>query len=71
MFFGEIIHECFIFLFLFLLFRAAPAAYGGSQTRGLIGATAAGLHHSHSHGGIWAASVTYTTVHGNAGSLTH
>ena len=25
---------------------AAPAAYGGSQARGLIGAVAAGLHHS-------------------------
>ena len=32
---------------LFLLFRAALAAYGGSQARGRIGATAAGLHHSH------------------------
>ena len=36
---------------LFLLFRAAPAAYGGSQVRGPIGATAAGLHHSYSHVG--------------------
>ena len=36
---------------LFLLFRAAPSAYGGSQARGLIGATAAGLHHSHSNTG--------------------
>ena len=35
------------FCFLFLLFRAAPTAYGGSQARGLIGTTAAGLHHSH------------------------
>ena len=50
------------FLFYFILFfclfaisRAAPVAYGGSQARGLIGAVAAGLHHSHS----------------NAGSLTH
>ena len=25
---------------------AAPSAYGGSQARGRIGATAAGLHHS-------------------------
>ena len=42
--------------FLFLLFfRAAPVAHGGSQARGLIGAVAAGLHHSPS----------------NAGSLTH
>ena len=31
-----------------LLFRAAPAAYGGSQVRGLIRAAAASLRHSHS-----------------------
>ena len=37
------------FLFIFLLFRAALKACGGSQARGLIGATAAGLHHSHSN----------------------
>ena len=30
---------------------AAPAAYGGSQARGPIGAAAAGLHHSHSNAG--------------------
>ena len=30
------------------LFRATPMAYGGSQARGLIGAVAAGLHHSYS-----------------------
>ena len=35
--------------FIFLLFRAAPTVYRGSQARGLIGATAASLHHSHSH----------------------
>ena len=28
---------------------AAPTAYGGSQARGQIGATAASLHHSHSN----------------------
>ena len=39
----------------FLLFRAAPIAYGDSQAMSLIGATAAGLNHSHS----------------SAGSLTH
>ena len=33
--------------FFFFLFRAALTAYGSSQARGLIGATAAGLHHSH------------------------
>ena len=31
----------------FVLFRAVPTAYGGSQARGLIGAAAAGLRHSH------------------------
>ena len=35
---------CFV---LFLLFRAALAAHEGSQARGPIRATAAGLHHSH------------------------
>ena len=41
----------FFFLFVFCLFRAAPAAYGGSQARGSVGATAAGLHPSHSNAG--------------------
>ena len=72
--------------FILLLFRAAPPAYRGSQARGQIRARAAGLHHSHSNArsepylwptpqpqqhGIWAASVAYTTAHGNARSLTH
>ena len=39
------------FLFSFLLFRAAPEAYGASQARGLIRATAASLYHSHSNSG--------------------
>lgn len=34
---------------LFVCFRAAPMAYGTSQARGQIRATAAGLHHSHSN----------------------
>ena len=34
--------------FFFCLFRATPTAYRSSQAGGLIGATAAGLHHSHS-----------------------
>ena len=40
-----------LYLFIFDLSRAAPTAYGGSQARGLIGAVATGLHHSHSNGG--------------------
>ena len=31
------------------LFRATPAAYGSSQAKGQTGASAAGLHHSHSN----------------------
>jgi len=34
---------------IFFFFRAAPAAYGGSQARGRIRATAAGLSQSHSN----------------------
>ena len=49
--------KIFIYLFfcLFAFSRATPAEYGGSQARGLIGAVATDLRHSHS----------------NAGSLTH
>ena len=39
----------FFFVFFFFPPRAAPAAYESSQARGQIGATAAGLHHSHSN----------------------
>ena len=39
------------FFFFFGVFRAAPAAYGGSQARGQIGAVAVGLYHSHSNTG--------------------
>ena len=37
--------------FFFLLFRATPVAYGGSQARGQTRATAACLHHGHSNSG--------------------
>ena len=37
------------FFFFFGLFRAASMAYGSSQARGGIGATAANLRHSHSN----------------------
>ena len=42
----------FVTFFLCVLFRAASMAYGSSQTRGQIGAAAAGLHHSHSNVGL-------------------
>ena len=39
-------------LFIYFVFsRVAPAAYGGSQARGLIGAVATGLLQSHSNWG--------------------
>ena len=47
---GAEYESVFYFLF-FCLFRAALAAYGGSQVRGPIGAVAAGLRHSHSNTG--------------------
>ena len=40
-----------LFLFGLLSFRGTTTAYGSSQARGLIGAAAAGLHHSHSNAG--------------------
>ena len=61
----------FLFFFNFFLFRATPSAYGGSQARSLIGATAAGLCQSHSNTGSERCLWLNTTAHGNAGSLTH
>ena len=43
-----ILFFCFVFIFFFFFLRAAPAAYGGSQARGQIGAIAVGLCQSHS-----------------------
>ena len=37
------------FFFFFFAVWVAPVAYGSSQARGLIGATATGLRHSHSN----------------------
>ena len=39
------------FIFIFLLFRATPMAYRGSQARDRIEAVATGLCHSHSNAG--------------------
>ena len=47
-FFYFIPYRILFFYFIFCLFRAAPSTYEGSQARGRIGPTAAGLHHSHS-----------------------
>ena len=50
------INCCFVLFFgiafvFFTFSRAAPAAYGGSQVRGQIGAVAASLHRNHSNAG--------------------
>ena len=39
----------YFFLFFFFPPRPTPAAYGSSLAKGQIGASAAGLHHSHSN----------------------
>ena len=61
----------FFFFLVFCLFRATPVAYGGSQTRGLIRAVAAGLTPQPQQRWIWAPSATYTTAGGNDRSLTY
>ena len=43
----KLVGGCFWFFLIFCLLRAAPAAYGGSQARGLTGAAAASHGHSH------------------------
>ena len=45
-FFKDTVQIVFIFIYLFLLFRATPAAHGSSQARGWIRATAVSLHQS-------------------------
>ena len=53
-----VLFQTFLFFFFFVFCRvvvvvaiswAAPAAYGGSQARGRIGAVATGLRQSHSN----------------------
>ena len=52
-----------VIFFFFWLFRAAPAAYGGSQARGRIGAIVARPRPQPQQRGIRAASATFTTAH--------
>ena len=58
-------------VYYFYCFRATPAAYGSSQAKCQIGATAASLHHSHSSSGSKLCLWPTTTTHSNARSLTH
>ena len=44
-----ILVKSILLIFCLFVFRATPAAYGGSQARGAKGAIAASLHHSHSN----------------------
>ena len=43
--------SCSFFFFFLIIFRATSSAYGSSQARGLIGATAVCLCHSHNNTG--------------------
>ena len=60
-----------LFIFIFLLFRAAPEAYESFQARGRIGAIAPGLHPEPQLCRIQALSATYITAHRDTGYLTH
>ena len=46
-----VVYGCELYLFIFVFARATPAASGGSQARGLIGAIATDLGQSHSNVG--------------------
>ena len=59
------------FFCLFCLSRAASEAYGGSQARESNQSYCCRPTPQPQQCQIPAASVTYTTAHGNAGSLTH
>ena len=54
-----------------LLFRATPVAYGGSQVGGSNQSYICQPTPQPERYRIQAVSVTYTTAHSNAGSLTH
>ena len=57
--------------FFFFLSRATPVAFGSSKARGQIGAAVFLPIPQPQQCRIQATSVTYTTAHGNAGSLIH
>ena len=55
----------YLILFIFLLFRAVPTAYGGSQARGSNRSCSCQPTPEPQQRGIRAASVTHTTTHAN------
>jgi len=67
----NILQLFYLYIYLvFCLFSAALTAYGGSHARGQISCCCQPIPQPHQHQ-IRAVSATYTTAHGNAGSLTH
>ena len=70
-FFVSLVFFVCLFVFLYWLFRATPMAYGGSQPKSWISAVNCQPTPQPQLRQIWASSVTYTTGHGNATSLTH
>ena len=65
--------KCFwsLFVCLFCVLRASPVAYGSSQDKGPIGASAPSLYHSHSNSGSKPHLRPTLTAPDNAGSPTH
>ena len=66
----------FSFLFsppppFFCLFMAAPAVDGSSQVRSQVGRCSCQPTPQSQQRGIWTASATYITAHGNTGSIIH
>ena len=62
----------FLIFFFFFFLRAAPMACGSSQARGWTGAIASAYTPATAtQHRVQAMSATYTTTHGNAGSLSH
>ena len=59
----------YLFIHLFLAFRATPETFGSSQARGQI--RSCSCQPTPQPHGIQAMSATYTTAHSNARSLTH
>ena len=69
--FRVFLYSFYLFIYLFIYFRAAPEAYGVSWSRGRIGSCSCWPTPLSQQRKIQAASATYTTAQGNARSSTH
>ena len=67
----QVLCPVFFFVFFFFLYMATCTAYGSSQARGWIWATAAGPYHSHSNTRSEPHLQHTHTAHSNARSLIH